>query len=214
MRQIRMTLRDTAGAAMVEMAIVLPLVLLLTVGAIEIGLFLFQANAATKAAQLGARWAVVNQPVSTTLRTDLASIGWWVPDTIGESCEIVAGGCKPAPGTSYICKSGTVGCDFSQIIPQMQRAFPTLQASEVTVTYQTFDSSEYALGFVGRPGGPPVRVTVTICKRLQFTFLDGFIPAFINPPPPPECSGQPDGFYTPATTRLTSESFGPPGVGT
>jgi hypothetical protein len=97
----------------------------------------------------------------------------------------------------------------------MQRAYPQLQASEITISYRAFNpAQEHALGFVGRPGGPPMKVTVTICRRFQFTFLDGFIPNFSLPDPPDGCDGHPDGFYTPATTTLISESFGPPGVGT
>jgi Flp pilus assembly protein TadG len=52
--------RDRPGTAVVEMAIVLPLLLMLTIGAIEYGLLFLNAQQITNAARQGARIAILN----------------------------------------------------------------------------------------------------------------------------------------------------------
>ena len=57
-------IRNVSGSTLVEFAIVLPMLLILSIGSVEIGLYMFEANAAAKATQVGARWAVVRTPIS------------------------------------------------------------------------------------------------------------------------------------------------------
>lgn len=214
MERIRTIIRDATGATAVEMALVLPLVLLLTFGTIEVALFMYHSNAAQKAAELGARWATVNAPISTNLKLDIADTTWWSVGSFGESCHTVTGGCQPNTGDVYKCKSGSADCTMTGILTVMQRAYPDLQAADILVQYAAYNpATEHVLGFVGRPGGIPMKVTVTICKQFQFSFLSVFVGAFPNPDAPGECNtelNKPDGFYTPARTTLVTESFGPP----
>lgn len=193
----------------VEFALIFPIVLLLTLGSLELGLYVFQSNAAAKATQFGARWAVVNPPISSKLQADLASTQWWVAGTLGQNCRDV--GCQPSPdptGAKYACIEGAAGCDFSGILPVMQRAFPQLTASQIRVAYQPYAQPQ-ALGFVGYPYGVPVDVVVSInCKRAEFAFLSAFL-GWAAPPAPEACPNNPPGFYLPAsTTRLSSEALG------
>ena len=53
------------GAAMVEMAIAMTLLLTLTLGFVDFGYAFYQWNAATKAVQVGARLASISDPVAT-----------------------------------------------------------------------------------------------------------------------------------------------------
>lgn len=207
---LRRMVRDTAGAAMVEMALVLPIILLLTMGSVEVGLYLFQTNAASKATQLGARWAAVHAPVSAALRAHQNSTAWWANGTLGKNCMDPKLGivCQGTPNNATItCTTGSADCAMGDLLAVMQRAFPELTASDIKIAYVPFTTG--SIGFVGRPGGVPVEVAVTVCKPFTFAFLSGWIPQIGNPPAPAGCEGKPSGFYVqPSTTRLPSESFG------
>ena len=52
--------RRPAGAAMVEFALILPLLLLLVFGAVNFGALMFDQSVITNAAREGARWAAVH----------------------------------------------------------------------------------------------------------------------------------------------------------
>ncbi|KLK92638.1 hypothetical protein AA309_13155 [Microvirga vignae] len=193
---------------MIEATLIMPLLLLLSLGTAEFGLYLYQWNATSKATQIGARWAVVNPPISAQLDADLKSTGWWLPDTLGKSCRQIA--CQPAPGVGYDCHSGVPGCNMTPILAQMRRVFPSLRDEDVQVTYEPFPQAG-ALGFVGRPGGVPVSVTVGIrCREFEFGFLSSWFPGGWVTTADTEtgCSDQ-NGLRIPASaTQLSSESFG------
>lgn len=195
--------RNATGAILAEFALIFPFILVFTVGALEIGLFLFEASAAAKATQLGARWAVVNLPISSSFQTELAATDWWQPGTLGKSCRAVA--CEPSK--VFQCTEGTVGCDMTGILAQMQRAYPQLRAGNIRVTYEPYPTSR-ALGFVGRPGGVPVDVTVSIrCRVYTFAFLANWFD-WVLPGPEAGCNTDPGIRIPTSTTRLSSESFG------
>ncbi len=73
--------REGWGQAIVEMALVLPVLLLLLLGVVEFGLAFNAKQAVTNAAREGARLAVVNDPaitadsVTTSIETSLARAG-------------------------------------------------------------------------------------------------------------------------------------------
>lgn len=101
--------RDPSGATMVELALRFPIKLLLTLGSIELSLYSLQSNAVSrKATQLGARWAVVNSPMSTTFANVLNSTSAWDGRTFGENCITLKSG-RPvmAPATSALVVSLT-----------------------------------------------------------------------------------------------------------
>ena len=70
-RLARQLFRDRHGASAAEFALVLPLLLLLLFGIIDMGRFFWELNESEKATQMGARMAIVTTPVS--------------PDLVGES---------------------------------------------------------------------------------------------------------------------------------
>jgi Flp pilus assembly protein TadG len=66
MRLLRQLLRDRRAASAAEFALVLPLLLVLMFGIIDMGRFFWQLNESEKATQMGARMAVVTTPVLPT----------------------------------------------------------------------------------------------------------------------------------------------------
>jgi Flp pilus assembly protein TadG len=146
----------------VEFAMVLPLLLLLIFGIIDIGRYMWTINQAEKATQMGARYAVVSDPVANVINTDFVNFG-------------IAGG-DPVPTATFdnaVCTSsnctvtGTGGLDtsrnataFTQIVTWMQKFFPSVQASNVWVTYQNI-----GLGYSGDPINPNVAALTTVELR-------------------------------------------------
>jgi Flp pilus assembly protein TadG len=168
-------LRDQSGAAMVEAAIVTPLFLLLTIGTMDFTLYIWNWNLATKAAHLGARLAIVSNPVATGLN----EIDWTLArytDKLGLPCTkdgVVTGNCPSAAEVNTTCKGGTCtrgaydAAAFQAIYDKMERIYPYLEPADVQISYEWT-----GLGFVGRPGGLPMTVTVSLpCKRHQFVIL-------------------------------------------
>src|SRR5207253_3094914 len=104
-----------SGAAMVEMTIVIPILLTLVLGFVDLGFAFYQWNAANKAVQIGARLAEVSSPVATGLTlegaipADTTQVGNAVPaNTYDYLCSSTAGGtvsCSCAGGT---CQNLTV----------------------------------------------------------------------------------------------------------
>jgi Flp pilus assembly protein TadG len=171
---------DEAGAAMIEMSIVIVLLLTLVLGFIDFGYAFYQWNAASKAVQVGARLASISDPVVTsTIISDAAT----------SNASLV--GVQMAPGSySFTCTSaactGTGSPGFSQAAfdvifegsetrPGMVDMFPALARTEVRIEYIAT-----GLGFWTRPGGavPTIRVSI-INHPFQFFFLGGLL-SFAN----------------------------------
>ena len=163
---------DTAGIALVETALILPLFLLLVLGCIDLGLFMFQWNSANKAAQRGVREAVVVGALVMGMR--LPDTSWNVADELGELCATsvecpvfdvaftAAGAVCYIAGVPGDCAGSydivaAANLDRLRIFARMQEVFPQLQESEISVRY-----TSNGLGFVGRPGATPCNVTVSI----------------------------------------------------
>jgi hypothetical protein len=185
---------DEAGAAMVEMAIALPLLLTLLLGFVDFGYAFYQWNAANKAVQVGARLAVVSNPIAegvegeAGLPADIVDAGSAVgADTYHYTC-----GADDAGTASCTCTAGTCsGLDadqeaFDRIFygddfgdkgcvggarPGMCDFFPALVPSEVQVEY-----AATGLGFWGRPGGavPTIKVSI-VGHQFQFFFIAGLL---------------------------------------
>ncbi len=68
---IRKLLIDRTAASAVEFALVLPLLLIFLLGIIDVGRWMWVNNKAQKAAQMGARFAVVTKPVSSAIDAEL-----------------------------------------------------------------------------------------------------------------------------------------------
>jgi len=147
---------DRTAASAAEFALVLPLLLILLLGIIDAGRYMWSINRAEKAAQMGVRMAVVTDYVSSSIGANY----------IGQ-CSLSAGDPIPANCFSTIkCyNSGTVICDtgtanaaaFNRVLQRMQLFMPELQASKVEIIY-----SPSGLGYAGNPNGPDLAPLVTV----------------------------------------------------
>jgi hypothetical protein len=149
--------RNETGAVAVEFALVFGFLLLLSLGFIEFGVALLQWNRAEKALQMGARLAVVRDPVATDLINFDGKTG---SNSFGDACMdpvtgVIQAGCIYAPNP-VVCNS--TGCsgysysatDFNNIVTEMQAISPNIQPGNVTIEYEAS-----GLGFVGRPASQP-----------------------------------------------------------
>jgi hypothetical protein len=167
--------RNEEGATLVEGLIVFPIILLTFATFIEFGVAMVQWNQTVKAMQYGARVLAVSDPLTDDLATHFEAD---YPATeggpiLGVIAPVVctSGGCAPGLalndaaldrlvfGGDGICdpSAGTrLGmCDINGLITR----------DNVQVTYH-----RSGLGYVGRPGGPVVSITVQ-SRDLNFDFF-------------------------------------------
>jgi hypothetical protein len=97
------------GATMVEMALTLPLFLLLIFAIIELALVIFTWTRAVDATRAGARYAIVNDPV-----TDISTLD-----------------CSAVTDLTVTCDSG----NCTDLMNQMNALYKDLEAGNVTVRY-------------------------------------------------------------------------------
>jgi Flp pilus assembly pilin Flp len=165
MRWDRALYRDEEGAALIETTLVFTLLILMTLGTIDLARAFAQWNTAEKATQIGARAATITDLVAQELA-----------DFDCKNTSIELGMPCANGGTSFgtiICSGASSNCDngntfdtvaFNTILTRMQVVYPQLQASEVTVEYR-----DIGLGFAGREGPVPA-VTVRL-NNIQFNFI-------------------------------------------
>lgn len=115
---------------MVEMAIVVPLFLMLVFGILEFGVAVFNWSMVIEATRSGARYAIVNNEECSGVTGDEGMV---------------------CPGAEPI--SCQVGAD-SPMLAEMRKIRPTLEEENVFVTYECSDA-----GFAERPR-PVLKVTV------------------------------------------------------
>lgn len=220
---------DQSGAALLEFAVVFPLAVLVILGTVEASLLMLDWAAGTKATYLGARVAVVSDPVADGARFSMSSYtnlttksGAYCVTTTGTTatdagCPTVSITCTGnadinADGT---CTSGTFNkTAFKKIFDAVQRAYigRKLDPQQVQVSYVTTD-----LGFVGQQryydetvldkdkttGELPLNVTVSLrCMQHQFYFIGGLLRwAF------PAQSGTCSGITTGGTKGMAMPNF-------
>jgi Flp pilus assembly protein TadG len=208
-------LRDSAGASLVEFTLVFPVVMLVTLGTFDVAYMLFDWAAANKATFAGARRAVVLDPVATEVtQLTYTTAG----DHLGEACfdpkDGTANTDSDCPTVDTVCTPATTvgSCTngytwnetaFANLFNVMKVIFPRLQRQNVQISYQT-----NGLGFVGRPNGLPMNVTVSIrCMTHELYFLGALMNwAFAAPAGCP--AGTPAGPSIPSfATTLTSEDM-------
>ncbi|WP_232366589.1 TadE/TadG family type IV pilus assembly protein [Alteripontixanthobacter muriae] len=157
-------MRAESGTA-AEFALVLPLLLLLTLGTIDVGYYAYRINEAEKATQIGARWAAVTDPLAkeiastnytnTFVGTDIILQGEPIPaGALGKiSCTSVGCTCvtSPCPGTTFDPAS------FSALSTRMKQIWPGLEDRNIRVDY-----SGSGLGFAGDPNGPDIAPLITV----------------------------------------------------
>ncbi len=178
MRITRRIARDERGGAAVEFAVVALLLFVLTFGIIDFGLMLWQWNMADKATQIGVRTAVVSSFVAPGLATFPATP---VSDP-GTPCTDPTTGVANADCSFATVTCTSSGCSafgfsadaFNRIVTAMQQVDPFIAAENVQIRY-----AANGLGFVGRPGGLPVTVTV---RLIGMTFQVIVVDALLGTP--------------------------------
>ena len=175
---IRMARDNEAGAALVEAALVLPVLLLLVLSVAEISLYLWNANLAAKAVQLGLRYTIVSDAVAFGPGLDRDSSDYWNDLTPGQRC--VASDRDPCPRFSVTCSlAGSCSCQGTcrftpapargtPILHAMRAMLPDLTSANVEISYTT-----NGLGYVGRPTPVPVNVTVRLVRYSSPTLFLG-----------------------------------------
>lgn len=176
MRSRRVSLfYDQLGSSAVEFALVLPLLLVLIFGLIDAGRFIWTANKAEKATQMGVRFAVATNPVPGGLAAHNFSTGNNIPqgNTIPESafggatCTSTAGtaqstavACSCNPGKTCPDLGTASVTAFNNILTRMQQYMPELGANQIEVNY-----AYSGLGYAGDPNGMDVAPLVRIGLR-------------------------------------------------
>lgn len=144
---------------MVEMAIVFPVVFLMTLGILEFGNLFAQWILAEKATEMGVRFAVT----STMAATGVPDCGVNTAQPLGTPCRLVAGSAT----WTRTCSAGSGGCSataFDAIVAKMQSVYARVAPANVVIEY-----SGTGLGFVGR-GTPVPNVTVRL-QNMTYTFV-------------------------------------------
>jgi hypothetical protein len=183
--------RDTVGSVLVEYAVVFPLFMLVALVTVDVASMLYDWMLASKATYVGARVAVVSNPVARNITKDGLLYNASQLKQMGQFCFYFATGTSngncPAPSvkvdcTSSECTPDAFGFDSSAftnddgtgIFDRMKTIFPRLEPSNVTISYQLNGS-----GYVGRPGGLPMNVTVSVQNVThQFYFVTGITSFF------------------------------------
>lgn len=156
--------RDESGLA-AEFALVVPLMLLLILGTIDIGIYAYTLNRAEKATQIGARWAAVTDPLNTELKTVNLS-GVTVSGTqLGQGDRVPAAalGLLTCNNTTCTCTTGPcygTGHDaaaFTKLADRMRQILPGIQNSNIVVEYRGS-----GLGYAGDPNGPDIAPLITV----------------------------------------------------
>lgn len=164
--------RDESGLA-AEFALVLPLLLLLLLGTIDVGIYAWRINQAEKATQAGTRFAVVTNPLAEEILTASyvnTSVGSTTigqgdripPEALGQltcnstSCTCTTG---PCPGTTFDSAA------FSALAARMRSVYPGVQDANIVVEYRGS-----GLGFAGDPNGPDIAPLITVrLVNMQYT---------------------------------------------
>lgn len=155
-------LRDQRGASAAEFALVLPLLLLMLLGILDAGRFMWDYNQAEKATQMGVRYAVVTEMVPSGLE----NYSFAVSDNVlaGNPVPTASFGQATCNTNSCTCTGGSVcggiGYDaaaFDAIVARMKLMYPPITDSNVIVEYRNV-----GLGYAGDPNGPDVAPLVTV----------------------------------------------------
>ena len=167
-------IREDRGAGAAEFALVIPVMLLFLFGIMDAGWFAWQINQAEKATQMGARMAVVTDPVASGLSTKeyVGEVVGGVTLGQGDIIPAAALGVIQCNSTSCTCATapcpGTLGFDsaaFTRIANRMAAMYPLITPANVLVEYRGS-----GLGFAGDPSGMEIAPLTTVkVRNLQYT---------------------------------------------
>ncbi len=170
MNGLKTLLRDNRAASAAEFALVLPLLLLLLLGTIDVGRYMWNVGQVEKATQMGTRLAVVTDMIPSGLYDYSFAVSGNIPqgDVVPQSS---------FPGVTCTSTGGTVSCAcaqggscafpttvsangqqaFDDIVVRMNSQYGGIGADSVRVDY-----SWSGLGYAGDPNGSDVDPIVTI----------------------------------------------------
>lgn len=191
---------DDRGIVLLEALLVVPILLLILAAMIEFSMMMMQWNRASKALQVGARLATVSAPL-----IDISSLDTYATGTTGAA----------PPTTTYLtvrCGYGTTPCDATQLtriyagqdttcdqqgLPGICDFAPFINRENLLFSYHRSN-----LGYVGRPSGPVLTVTVELRNEtFDFLILDNILSFFVP-------LGGPSGIAIPSyPVSLTSEDL-------
>lgn len=154
-------LRCRSGATAAEFSLVLPLLLILLLGMIDVGRLMYTWNRAEKATQMGVRFAVATEMVAQ----DLANYSFVVDGGLTQGAPITAADFGSVTCDDTQCTCTTAPCPalgynataFSNIVDRMQAVMPEIDDDEVLIDY-----SNSGLGYAGDPNGPDIAPLVTV----------------------------------------------------
>jgi Flp pilus assembly protein TadG len=169
MSGLRTFQKDDLAATTAEFALVVPLFILFVFGAIDVGGFAWKINRLEKATQMGARMAVVTDPVATALLTEnyigrSVSVG-------GTTVTLVQGSTIPAEALGKtVCTISGCNCSANCLSSNTANS---IALTNVANRMRVFDSSiqdsnvqiEYVgsgLGYAGDPDGMEIAPLVTV----------------------------------------------------
>lgn len=165
------------GATAAEFAMILPIVMFMLLGVIDVGRFLWTINRAQKATQMGVRYAVTTDMVAPGLGDYVFTQaglpqGALIPDTafggvICDSTTCTNKGAGPAPGYSATA--------FNNILQRTRAFMGEVQAQNLIVEY---DHS--GIGYAGDPNAPDVAALTTV-RLTGLTFQPFSTAAFAGP---------------------------------
>jgi Flp pilus assembly protein TadG len=150
---------DDRGASAAEFALVLPLLIALLLGIVDVGRYMWAINRAEKAAQMGVRSAVVTDYVSSAINASY--VGACSP--VLQAGDPIPAGCFSTitcsrSGTTVSCTSGTANANaFNRILLRMDAVYPEISPGDLQVIY-----SDSGVGYAGDPTGPDVAPLVTV----------------------------------------------------
>ncbi|WFL76626.1 pilus assembly protein [Altererythrobacter arenosus] len=167
-------LQDERGLA-AEFALVLPLLIIFVLGTIDIGIYAYRLNQAEKATQMGARYAVVTNPVWQELTT-LSMVNKNVNGTdvtqgdripvmdFTVTCDDTACTCA-GPNCGLVGTQTRDAAAFTNLATRMRVIAPGIQDANIEVDY-----SGSGLGYAGDPNGPDISPFVTVrLTGLEYT---------------------------------------------
>lgn len=167
MRVILRLLRDDRAAGAAEFAIVLPLLIVLLLGIVDAGRYMWEFNRAEKATQMGVRYAVVTDPVLNGLSTYSFAVAGEVqpgdPVTTNyfDHANCTSASCSCVSTAGGFCSATSLNSTaFSAVVARMAAFYPPIVANDVEVDYKNV-----GLGFSGDPNGPDVEALVTVKLR-------------------------------------------------